>query len=224
MISRRRVFLKVLAAGPLVGCAGADPESPSPGGVGGEPLASGGSPSTSGGSPLTGGGSPLTSGGGPSTSGGSPFFNNGNPNGGNPFASSGSASGGSTLGGSTSAAGAATGTAGTSGTTSSLTPAGNVRDIAVGGLVVAAGIFLLGRDAKGLYVMSMQCTHKGCALVFSGSQLDCPCHHSRFDGNGNVLVGPATTPLPHFALFVDAAGNITVDQYTVVSGSARTAV
>jgi Rieske Fe-S protein len=99
-----------------------------------------------------------------------------------------------------------------------------VSAVPVGALVVVAGIFLMGRDAKGIYAMSMQCTHKGCALAFSGMQLDCPCHHSRFDSNGNVLLGPATTPLPHFAVSVDAAGNMSVDRYTVVSGSARTAV
>jgi cytochrome b6-f complex iron-sulfur subunit len=204
----RRIFLKVLATGPLVGCAGADPGSALPGGEGKAGDGVGGNAFTSGGS--ASGGNAFTSGG--STSGGNAFTSGGSANGGFSFANGGSS------------AGTSTGTAGSSGTTGSLILAGNVSSIAVGSLVVVAGIFLMGRDAQGLYAMSMQCTHKGCALVFSGAQLDCPCHHSRFDSNGNVLVGPATTQLPHWALAVDAAGNISVDRYTVVSGNTRTAV
>jgi len=101
---------------------------------------------------------------------------------------------------------------------------GNVSAIPVGSLMVLGGIFLMGHDAQGIYAMSMQCTHRGCAVGFSGSVLVCPCHLSRFDSNGNVLQGPATTPLPHFKVSVDAAGNISVDRYTVVSGSTRTPV
>ena len=50
--------------------------------------------------------------------------------------------------------------------------------------------------------------------------LDCPSHHSKLDRDGNVLVGPATSPLPHLAVFVDAAGNISVDRFSVVTPSA----
>jgi nitrite reductase/ring-hydroxylating ferredoxin subunit len=209
----RRVFLKVLATGPLLGCAGADPASSLPGGSGGGDGSAGGMASTSAGGSTSGGNVFVTGG---SASGGNVFVTGGNSNAGFSFSSGGSP-GGTSLGGT------ATTTGGTS-TNLSLVPAGNVSAIPVGKLTVVAGIFLMGRDANGIYAMSMQCTHKGCALVFSGAQLDCPCHHSRFDANGNVLVGPATAPLPHLAVTVDASGNITVDRYAVVSASTRTAV
>lgn len=250
--------MKVLATGPLVGCAGADPTGSLPGdsggtsgasaidgsGLSGSSVSSGGGTvgsagkaSSNGGSVASSGGS-VASGGSAASSGGSAFVSDGGTSSaGNAFVSSGNTGGGSFASGGTStgASGAATaGTTGTTGTTAgaagsapadfSHVAAGNVSAISVGQLIVVAGIFLMGRDAKGIYVMSMQCTHKGCALVFSGAQLDCPCHHSRFDANGNVLVGPATTALPHLALTVDGAGNITVDRYTVVPQSTRTPV
>jgi len=215
----------VLATGPFVGCAGADPAGSEPGGFSGNEGKAGGSAGS--GNPAAGGGSnagssPVASAG--TSTGSNPFANGGNGSGGNPFASSGNGTGGSPVVGTAGKGSSGAATAGAPSNVGSGTPIGNVSAYPVGSLLVGAGIFLIGRDAKGMYAMSMQCTHKGCALVFVGSQLDCPCHHSRFDANGNVLVGPATTPLPHFAVSVDAAGNLSVDQYTVVSASARTAV
>jgi Rieske Fe-S protein len=85
-------------------------------------------------------------------------------------------------------------------------------------------LFFVGHDAGGLFAMSMQCTHKGCVVVMAGEVLDCPCHQARFDRDGNVLRGPAVLPLRHFALFVDGAGNISVDRFTTVTPSTRTAL
>lgn len=54
--------------------------------------------------------------------------------------------------------------------------------------------------------MSGYCTHQGCALAKSedDSELDCPCHGSRFDASsGAVLVGPADVPLPPVEITVD---------------------
>lgn len=101
---------------------------------------------------------------------------------------------------------------------------GNVSEFPPGAFGVAGGLFYVGHDANGIYAMSMQCTHKFCTVVPSGNELDCPCHHSRFDHNGKVLVGPAITPLPHYAVYIDSAGNLSVDKYTEVSASARVAV
>lgn len=103
------------------------------------------------------------------------------------------------------------------------TPAGNVSSTMIGSLVVVSGAFILGRDAQGLYAMSISCTHQGCPVSLSGSGLYCPCHGSRFDSNGAVLQGPARTPLTHYAVLVDSAGNITV-RTTAVGASTRTAV
>jgi Rieske Fe-S protein len=119
--------------------------------------------------------------------------------------------------------GGAPGHAGTSAMTNPGTPAGNVSSIMVGSLVVVSGSYILGRDAQGLYAMSISCTHQGCPVAPSSNGLYCPCHGSRFDSNGAVVQGPARSPLTHYAVLVDSAGNITV-QTTVVSASARTAV
>jgi glycine/D-amino acid oxidase-like deaminating enzyme/nitrite reductase/ring-hydroxylating ferredoxin subunit len=51
-------------------------------------------------------------------------------------------------------------------------------------------------DGK-LHGVSLRCTHLGCLLRFNEAERswDCPCHGSRFDVDGSVLEGPATSPL-----------------------------
>jgi Rieske Fe-S protein len=104
-------------------------------------------------------------------------------------------------------------------------PAGNVSATKVGLLsIVPNAPAILGRDSDGLYAMTITCPHQGCDVNPSGSTLECPCHGSRFDSNGNVVQGPANTGLAHFAVAVDATGNITVSGGTQVASSTRTAV
>jgi glycine/D-amino acid oxidase-like deaminating enzyme/nitrite reductase/ring-hydroxylating ferredoxin subunit len=51
-------------------------------------------------------------------------------------------------------------------------------------------------DGK-VHALSLRCTHLGCLLRFNAAERswDCPCHGSRFDVDGAVLEGPATSPL-----------------------------
>jgi len=224
---QRRVFLKVIAIGPLIGC-GADPSARTDFG-GGAGNAAGGSagvgsnPAVSGGGNMSlgGGGNPSFGGGGsPSPGGGgNTSFSGGTGTGGSPVATGGhsgaSAAGGTSPGG--------TGVAGRD-PNDPAAPIGNVSAYPLGSFSVAGNIYFLGHDAGGLYAMTMACTHAGCACAMKGNELDCPCHGSRFDHLGNVLQGPATKPLPHFPVFVDATGNITVDRFTIVSQSTRTPV
>jgi cytochrome b6-f complex iron-sulfur subunit len=47
------------------------------------------------------------------------------------------------------------------------------------------------------------CTHQGCTVAPAGSELDCPCHGSRYNATtGKVLGGPAPKPLPSIAVTV----------------------
>ncbi|MGC4938173.1 FAD-dependent oxidoreductase [Kribbella sp. DT2] len=54
------------------------------------------------------------------------------------------------------------------------------------------------RDSTGeLHLVKPVCTHLGCALIWNRAETtwDCSCHGSRFTPDGDVLDGPATTPL-----------------------------
>jgi cytochrome b6-f complex iron-sulfur subunit len=86
----------------------------------------------------------------------------------------------------------------------------------------------IARDAGGLYALTATCTHQGCGLTAQGSgptaSLGCHCHGSTFDRNGAVTGGPAPTPLAHFAVEIDASGNVTVHGGTQVDAATRVPV
>ena len=72
-------------------------------------------------------------------------------------------------------------------------PAGTGRIIRRRGEKIAAF-----RDEDGvLHERSAVCTHLKCIVAWNALEKswDCPCHGSRFDTDGNVLNGPAPTPL-----------------------------
>lgn len=54
------------------------------------------------------------------------------------------------------------------------------------------------RDQQGtLHVVDTTCTHMGCELYWNSAEKswDCPCHGSRFTYEGDIIEGPAVTPL-----------------------------
>jgi Rieske Fe-S protein len=54
------------------------------------------------------------------------------------------------------------------------------------------------RDETGaMHRMSASCTHMGCIVQWNSFETcwDCPCHGSQFAATGEVLQGPAVTPL-----------------------------
>jgi Rieske Fe-S protein len=74
-------------------------------------------------------------------------------------------------------------------------------DIARGqGAIVRRGLKKIAvfRDDDGrLYERSAVCPHLGCVVSFDAIERtwNCPCHGSRFDGYGRVIVGPANRDL-----------------------------
>ncbi|HXN32541.1 MAG TPA: Rieske (2Fe-2S) protein [Polyangiaceae bacterium] len=107
--------------------------------------------------------------------------------------------------------------------------AGNVAQLPVGSLrAVGNAPTCIARDAGGVYSMTLTCTHTGCDMGANGSVspegLFCGCHGSEFDVNGNVVVGPARYPLDHFAVSVDAGGNLTIHGDEVVGATERLTV
>ena len=104
--------------------------------------------------------------------------------------------------------------------------AGNAADFPVGSLLAIPGApAYIGRDEEGFYAMTSTCTHEGCDMIASGGLEPqgphCNCHGARFDRHGNVLEGPAESPLTHFAVEVAADGTVTVLGGTEVGARVR---
>lgn len=57
-----------------------------------------------------------------------------------------------------------------------------------------------------LYAVKPVCTHMGCAIKWNRDEntWDCTCHGSRFDYKGNVIGGPAMTPLERLEIAQDS--------------------
>jgi Rieske Fe-S protein len=106
-------------------------------------------------------------------------------------------------------------------------PAGNSSDLTAGSIrVVSASPVAVARDSGGIYALSLVCTHEGCDIRGSNgfinfNTIHCGCHGSEFNGQGSVLVGPATRPLPHLLVTADAAGALTVHGDTEVPATMR---
>ena len=58
-----------------------------------------------------------------------------------------------------------------------------------------APVFLFNTDDGDFAAVSMRCTHRGCTVQPAGSELECPCHGSRFRQTGERLEGPAEEDL-----------------------------
>jgi Rieske Fe-S protein len=79
--------------------------------------------------------------------------------------------------------------------------ASSAEEVAPGtGAVVRRGLKMIAayRDETGaLHECSAVCPHLGCVVTWNGADgmWDCPCHGSRFDPDGTVVLGPANSDL-----------------------------
>jgi cytochrome b6-f complex iron-sulfur subunit len=88
---------------------------------------------------------------------------------------------------------------------------------------VADGRAFIKHDERGLYAINATCTHLGCLVKQAQSGFECPCHGSQFATNGAVTHGPATLPLTHCALALNAEGKVVVDVSQPVAENDRLA-
>ena len=73
---------------------------------------------------------------------------------------------------------------------------------------------VLARTGKSVVALSDVCTHKGCSLTpKAGTKIlgPCRCHQAQFNLDGSVAKGPATLPLPHYAIRTNDKGLIEID-------------
>lgn len=69
-----------------------------------------------------------------------------------------------------------------------------------GALVYKEARVAIMRDGDVTYALSLVCTHLGCTVNVTPTELICPCHGSSFDRQGNVLKGPADRQLLRYSV------------------------
>lgn len=77
-------------------------------------------------------------------------------------------------------------------------------------LIAAAQAVLIASDA-GFSALSLVCPHLGCALESQGAEFACPCHGSRFAGDGGLLNGPASQPMRSLQVELAPDGHLILD-------------
>ena len=67
-----------------------------------------------------------------------------------------------------------------------------------------SGRFHVSNTENGLLALYGVCTHLGCLpkWVASNTRFECPCHGSKFEGNGSYIEGPAPRGLDRFPVTV----------------------
>lgn len=64
--------------------------------------------------------------------------------------------------------------------------------------------FYIEKQTDGSYLaLRLYCTHRGCALNVTPDRFVCPCHGSEFSLHGDVLKGPANSPMFSYPVTVD---------------------
>ncbi len=78
------------------------------------------------------------------------------------------------------------------------------------------GKYWISNTDAGLLALSATCTHLGCLFkwVDLNNRFECPCHGSKFQGNGTYIEGPAPRSLDRFELEIDAPGGTALTDAT----------
>ena len=76
-------------------------------------------------------------------------------------------------------------------------------------------ILFAGNDKP--FAVSRTCTHLGCRVNFLENKqiIECPCHQSRFTGQGKLISGPAKKDLPVFTVETKKTPEGSVSGYVV---------
>ena len=83
--------------------------------------------------------------------------------------------------------------------------------ISTGDSIVQSGVIVVrlapGNTASSFTAVQVSCTHEGTAINYNTGQgvFICPNHGSRFNTNGVVLLGPATTNLQRYTVSVNGS-------------------
>ncbi len=70
-----------------------------------------------------------------------------------------------------------------------------------GWILIASAQMLVVNTGNGYSSLTSICTHTGCDRnwIFTNNQFECTCHSSRFTTSGEVVNGPASSPLRSFS-------------------------
>jgi cytochrome b6-f complex iron-sulfur subunit len=71
-----------------------------------------------------------------------------------------------------------------------------------GASVIVNDVIVANTGNDQFVALSSVCTHQGCTVGYneSSNNFPCPCHGSVFSTSGNVLNGPASTPLMKYSV------------------------
>ncbi len=77
--------------------------------------------------------------------------------------------------------------------------------------VPSASAWLLKQSSHGnVTALDDRCTHLGCRPTWNAAEkiFHCPCHGSRFDVQGEVILGPASKPMQRLFLSPEKDGKV----------------
>ncbi len=87
--------------------------------------------------------------------------------------------------------------------------------------IFSSGRFFVVRDSGGLYAVSSICTHEGATNGISSGHFRCPRHGATFTFNGDILGGPVSRGLVHYAMCIMSGGNVGVMTSQQVASTTR---